>query len=214
MVFKCPNCCRVVPKEDVERDQGFVTCQNCSNSFDLSIGEDTYEKKKKFKDAVALPDGIKLEKDKTILTVIISFKKTIFPLYAFLFVMLIYHNLPSIFTNSTLSLVLEIGVGIILSYTALAATFNKTTLKVTTKSIDIKHSPIPWPTQKNIMSKDIDQIFCKMKSFRRHLTNYYSYGVFVKPIMGNPISLLENLKTSDQGLYIVQEIEKILSIED
>jgi len=108
----------------------------------------------------------------------------------------------------------HVAVGIGLTYYTLAGYLNRTFIDVDFNSITIRHAPIPFLGNKKIPSKTIRQLYCKRDDFPGgHRTNR-AFAVHAITSERRNIKLLSGLDTSEQALFIEQEIEKFLNIED
>ena len=109
---------------------------------------------------------------------------------------------------------LHVALGMGLSYYVLAGYLNKTMIDVDFNSITIRHGPIPFWGNQKVPSKTITQLYCKREDY---FGSYRSFGTFAVHAITSErrnIKLLAGLDSSEQALFIEQEIEKFLSIED
>ena len=111
--------------------------------------------------------------------------------------------------------------GVCISYIALTRWLNKTTIKISKHRIEIKHSPLPWFNNKKLNALDIKQVYGKKKLSRNTLASNtnstissVSYEVHIITHRGQDTKILCDLSTSEQALYIEQEIEKYLNIKN
>jgi hypothetical protein len=109
---------------------------------------------------------------------------------------------------------IHVAAGIVLTYTAIAGYINKTYIRVDKSSIAIKDSPLPFFRNKTLNSSDIKQLFSKEKITGGRGGSSVSYEVHAITKDKKRIKLLKGLESSEQALFIEQEIEKFLKIED
>ena len=109
---------------------------------------------------------------------------------------------------------LHVAVGIGLTYYVFAGYLNKTVIEVDFHSITIKHTPVPFWGNKKVSSKTIRQLYCKRDDFPNNRNSYRAFAVHAITSERRNIKLLSGLDTSEQALFIEQEIEKFLNIED
>ncbi len=110
---------------------------------------------------------------------------------------------------------LFIIIGITLIYLALVIWINKSQIYVSKKAIEIKHQPLPWLGNKRIETSNIKQFFVKKKvGSERNGTRTVSFHVMGVTDNDKTFKLITGLKSSNQALYIEQEIEKYLGIEN
>lgn len=116
------------------------------------------------------------------------------------------------------SSVLAVVVGLLLTYYVVAGYLNRTSIKVDRSTISIRHSPLPWWGNRDIDPANIRQLY----SGKTVYTSFHSYGLYshvfyevrAKTKDYKDIRLLSGLRSSEQALYIEQEIERFLKIED
>jgi hypothetical protein len=109
---------------------------------------------------------------------------------------------------------LHVAVGIGLTYYVVAGWFNRTHVRVGLGKIAVRHRPIPWFGNKELEGSNLKQLYAKEKlSYSRNSTSA-TYEVHAITHNGQNIKLVGGLETSEQALYIEQEIEKYLGIED
>lgn len=115
-----------------------------------------------------------------------------------------FENLPLLHTVA----------GVCVSYYALTSWLNKTTIKISKSRIEIKHSPLPWLGNKKIDALDVKQVYGKEKVSRNSNSSSVSYEVHIIAHRGNDTKILSGLSSSEQALYVEQEIEKYLNIQN
>jgi hypothetical protein len=109
---------------------------------------------------------------------------------------------------------LHVSFGLGMTYYVVAGYINKTMIYVDFNSITIRHGPVPFWGNKRVSSKTVTQLYCKRDEY---FGSYRGYGTFAVRAITNEqrnIKLLTGLDTSEQALFIEQEIEKFLNIED
>jgi hypothetical protein len=109
---------------------------------------------------------------------------------------------------------LHTAVGIGVAYSTLAGFLNRTTILAELGFLTIQHHPLPWSGSKQMMTDQIDQLYCKEKvSHSKNGTNY-SYEVHAALRDGGQVKLLSGLDVADQALFIEQQLERYLGIKD
>ncbi len=103
--------------------------------------------------------------------------------------------------------------GIVLTYYTLAGYLNKTIIDVDFDSLTIKNGPLPSPGNKIIPSRTLRQLYVKVDGYY-HSRDVMTYGVHAIMDDQRDIELVGWLDAREQALYIEQEIEKALHIED
>ena len=107
---------------------------------------------------------------------------------------------------------LHVAIGIWLVYYVLAGWFNRTHIFVTPDKIEVWHEPIPWVGNKLINAGSIRQLYTKEQVSRSRSGKIVKYEVHAITRGRRNVKLVDNLPSSEQGLFIEQEIEKYLNI--
>ena len=106
-------------------------------------------------------------------------------------------------------------LGVSSVYLSIATFFNKTQILVSRDTIEIKHRPIPWFGNKRVEINNLKQLFVKEKYWGSSNNNpKLTYNVHGLTKEDKQFKLITGFKTSNQALYIEQEIEKYLGIEN
>lgn len=109
---------------------------------------------------------------------------------------------------------LHVTAGVGLAYYTLAGYLNKTVIEVDFSVLTIRQGPIPWWGDKTVSSKQLKQLYCKKDGYSNYQRGYTSYAVHAITSEHRNIKLLSGLDSTEQALFIEQEIEKFLKIED
>jgi hypothetical protein len=96
----------------------------------------------------------------------------------------------------------------------LAGYLNRTIMTVNRSLFTIKHAPIPWPGNRLLNPLEITQLYCKEQMHRNKGSVSYTYEVHAVLKNNERAKLISGLDSSEQALYIEQEIERFLNIED
>jgi len=134
-------------------------------------------------------------------------------LFAVVWNSVIFNNYSSLEGEESLPWI-HILAGVVVSYYAITGWFNKTDIHVTKQHIQISHKPLPWIGNKKIDVNDIKQLYGKEKVSRSSNSSSVTYEVHVILNRGTDTKLLSGLTTSEQALYVEQEIEKYLAIKN
>lgn len=109
---------------------------------------------------------------------------------------------------------IHVAVGIGISYYAIAGWFNKSNIFISRETIEINHKPLPWLGNKKLNSSDLKQLYTKEKVSKNRNGTSVTYEIHAILNNGSNTKILSGLENSEQGLYIEQEIEKYLKIEN
>lgn len=113
--------------------------------------------------------------------------------------------------------VIRLGVvviGVYVSYVAISRWVNRTTIRVADGRLSVRHGPLPWPGNRTMPVSDVKQLYTKERFLRSRKGTEALYDVRVLTAYGGDLKLVSGLTGSEQALYIEQELEKHLSIDD
>lgn len=114
-----------------------------------------------------------------------------------------------------LSLHLLVGVGFL--YVLVSNLINKTLIQVTRRKLFVEHTPLPVPFRGNheIDAQDIRQLH--VEEYVASTTNggpNLRYALHARLHSGKRLELIKGLKNPEEGLYVEQQIEQFLDIEN
>jgi hypothetical protein len=122
--------------------------------------------------------------------------------------------LPSGNMMMTLFPLIHVAVGVGIAYGALAGWVNTTRIRVDQGRIAVRHGPLPWLGNKDLDGSTLKQLYSKEKISRGRNSTTVTYEVHALTANGRNEKLLSGLESSEQALYIEQEIERYFRIED
>jgi len=109
---------------------------------------------------------------------------------------------------------IHVAVGIGLTYYVVAGWLNRTHILIGQGKIAVRHRPVPWIGEKTLEAADLRQLYAKDKVSHSRNDTSVTYEVRAVTRSGRNIELVSGLESSEQAVYIEQEIEKYLNIED
>lgn len=224
--LECPNCSEEIFSDDINIDKGIAKCHNCHHVFPFE------EKLKKLsrggrRAEVFQPEGIEMFRLRSELNIDYKWRKTQNSNYFMLFFTLVWNAmiLPSAFAavmsgeiGALLAMSIHIGVGVWLLLGQMSKFINSTYITVDEHYLTIDHRPInnPWFKGQKIPVGEIEQVF--VKRTRSGTTNgvpNFGYSVIaIEKKRRREIPLIVGMRNSDKALFIEQEIEYFLGIED
>ncbi len=106
-----------------------------------------------------------------------------------------------------------IGIGAL--YYALSILLNKTRITVDSREVSVSHGPLPWLGGKKISRQEIQSISLKeYSSYTRNRVPVYSFALEIHQRDGNLTTLLKGISEKEQAIYIEQNLESFLGLED
>ena len=109
---------------------------------------------------------------------------------------------------------MHVAVGVGLTYYVLAGWFNRTHIFVNHGKIAVRHRPIPWFGNKEIAASNLQQLYAKEKVSHSNSGTTVRYEVHAITHRGRDAKIVGGLESSEQALFIEQQIEKYLHIAD
>lgn len=108
---------------------------------------------------------------------------------------------------------IHVAVGVGVTYAALAGWLNTTRIGVDQGKVAVRHGPLPWLGNKDLDGANLRQLYStEHVSSGRNTT--ITYEVHAITATGTTEKLLSGLESSEQALFIEQEIERHFHIED
>jgi hypothetical protein len=220
MQLKCPYCAHEIPAADINLDRMVAKCASCSAVFGFEDQIAAAPARARKLD-VPLPKGIMIEHQGFDLAIT---RRWLSPKFFFLvFFCLFWDGFLCFWYSLALSqrvwvmALFALGhaaIGVGLTYYTIAGFLNHTLIRVSASQLDVSHGPLPWPGKKRLDSTSIAQIFCKEHISRGKNGTTTTYQVHAATRAGVQERLVKSLDSSDQALYLEQEIERFLSIKD
>lgn len=107
----------------------------------------------------------------------------------------------------------HLAVGVGLTYSVLAGFFNRSYLELTRKELAVWHGPLPWGGAVTLPTADIRQLYTQLAPGKSSDSSA-SYHLFAITQDGRSHKLFSNLETPDVALFMEQQVERWLRIED
>jgi len=224
--LQCPNCESEIFSDDINIDKAIAKCHNCHHVFPF---EEEVKKKSRGgrRKEIFQPEGIEMFRLRSELNIDYKWRNTQSTNYFMLFFTMVWNAmiLPSAFAAvmsgdliSLLFMSIHIGVGVWLLLGQLSKFINSTFITVDERYLTIENRPIsnPWFKNKQIPVKDIEQVFVKKKNTGSVNGNpTYGYSIVaIEKKWKREIPIIEGMSKADKALFIEQEIEYFLGIED
>ncbi len=223
--LECPNCSAEIFSDDINIDKAIAKCTNCNAVFPF---EEEVKKKKwgRRRAEIFQPEGIEMFRLRNELNIDFKWqnvKSTHWFMVLFTIMwnaMLIPAAVSAILSGQLMALLfmsIHLAVGAGLAFNLLSNFINRTYLTVDAYNLSIEHRPIrnPFKPNEEIPVREIDQLY--VKRYVSSTTNGVpSHGHAIMVILknGRQLKLMDGMKNPDKALYIEQEIEYFLKIED
>ena len=219
MQIKCKSCSRDIAASDVNIDQLVAKCSYCSAVFDFS---DQLERSATAtpRAEVQLPPGISVSQERGELLIRHRWFKPLFIFLAFFALVWDCFMVGWFYAALTDGIyimaafgIIHAGVGVGLTYYVIAGFFNTTTITVSRREIDVRHRPLFFPGT-TLNPALLEQLYCKEKVHHNRRSTNYTYELHALAQDGTHKKLVGGLDEADQVLFLEQQIEAYLNIQD
>lgn len=109
---------------------------------------------------------------------------------------------------------LHTAVGVAILYGTLAGFLNTTVIRVQQGLLEVRSGPLPWPGNKTLPADELEQIYCQEHVSRNKNGSQTSYQVLCLRRGNVRETLLKGCSSAEQALFIEQELERFLHLED
>lgn len=221
MTVYCRNCGEQVEKENIDEAQRLVKCGKCNTIFSIQ-GLFPEQPLSRPKPEIPLPAGIEVRHDEEGFKILKDWSKiygVIIGGFAIFWAVTIIEAMPSSLKSlDIVTIILTFLPALIAVYCSAAFFCNKTTITVGPTGIKINKSPLPLPFsgKKSLTVSTIQQLYIKERVSYSGKTRsaYYYYDLYLIDGGNRHLKVLSSLRSKEQALYIEQEIEKYLGIQD
>jgi len=224
MQIYCRQCGAPIKSNNINLDNLMAKCDECNAVFSFADMYDDVSSKKEKRDQVLMdipmPDGINIDNSGSRLLIRRNwFHWSMLFLGGFAVVWngmiwgFFIPNFSRFDDAPTFFMVPFVLVGVYLIVHVVSSLVNHTDIEVDVQAVQIAHKPIPFPGR-YIDCANIDQLYTKRNVHRGENSTTYTYSLHVVTADGKNQKLIGNLQNSDQALFIEQEIERFLGIEN
>ena len=223
--LKCPNCEQDIFSDDINIDKAIAKCSNCHTVFPFEE-EAKYENWNRRRPEIFQPEGIEMFRLRNELNLDFKWQNTksthwFMVLFTIMWnAMLIPAAVGALMSGQFMALLfmsvhLAVGAGLI--FNLLSNFINRTFITVDAYNLTIEHRPIrnPFKPNQEIPVSQVSQLYVK-RTVTSRTNGVPSYGHTIMVILknGRQFKLIEGMKNADKALYIEQEIEYFLKIDD
>lgn len=224
--IKCKNCGEPIPAKDLNINKTLAKCNDCGSVF--TFEDDLFFGGRRGRPEFVMPEGTEVLKLLTSMEIELDWFKSMKRsniafevMFTVLWNTLLFGMMIAMIVGgagiSVLFLTIHLVVGLGLAYRLLGKFINKTLIKINKDRISLEHGPIKQFTKKErlIKSSDIQQLYVS-----EYFTNVKvndrpqkAYGLYAILSNNKKIRLINDCN-KETALYLEQEIERYLNIED
>jgi predicted Zn finger-like uncharacterized protein len=218
----CPECEAQIVSSDINLDRMVAKCAECNAVFGFDEHfKSTNNVQTLNRLAVPRPNNIVIEQTGT--EIVFSWRWfTVSFVFVALFAVFWNGFMAVWFGIAIMSRIwtmaafgsLHAAVGLFIAYMAIAGFVNTTRVRVGMGEISIAHGPLPWRGNRTLETASIAQLYTKENLSRNRRSSSLTYEVHAATRDGRSVKLLSGLETSEQALFLEQEIERYLQIKN
>ncbi|MEO0586200.1 MAG: hypothetical protein AAF078_01045 [Planctomycetota bacterium] len=228
----CRSCGANLHAEDINIAAGIAKCRHCGAVFTFGNfggggGHADAAPKERVREEIEKPSGFAIEEDayrfritqrwlswKVIpLAIFAGFWNGFLVVWYFIAVRQILEGDSMAWVMAVFP-VIHLLVGVALGYGVLTMFVNTTTIDVNDRDLTVRHGPLPVPGNKTLPSLDVKQLYCKERISRTKNGTSVTYALHVKLKGGKDEKLLTNLTQQSHALYVEQQVERVLGLQD
>lgn len=221
VVLDCRRCGAQITAENINLATALAKCHHCHAVFGFADQLSGARPAPRPLD-MPLPAGLTLSRRKDLLQLVRRwFRRSLFLQLFFCiawdaFLVLWYVGAANHARGGALMLFasVHLALGVGLTYATIAGFLNRTVIEVGRTHLAIRHTPVPWRGNLEVLVSELQQIFCEehVKRVMSDLRMTYS----VNAVMGNgrKLTLVKDLPEVDQALFLEQALEKHLGIRN
>jgi len=239
MVFYCKACGATLRKDDIDFETGIACCQHCQAvmSFAQEMGlkpqatpppPPPREVPEMLRPIAPRPKKLKVEETVQGLQFTRPWFSPVHIFFAFFCVfwdgfLIVWYPIGLTVAGGPgsgpglmmfLFPLIHVAVGVGLTYYTICGFVNRTILNVSDTTLSIEHKPLPWRGNRSLGTSNLKQLYCERKVSRSKNGTTVTYNLNAILTNGEKHQLLTGLPQQDIAIYLEQQIEKRLGIED
>lgn len=217
-LLQCPACGSSLTGKDLDPDRGLAKCGHCSALMALGEGPTGFRERP----SMPLPSGMRLSRRGDGLEIVRRWftPAALFLVFfcvawdGFLFFWYSMAFRPGTPWLMKIFPLAHVAVGVVLTYSTLAALLNTTRITLDFRSIQVIHGPIPWRGNRVVPREAVDQLYSVRKVRNSKNGPSFTYEVWMKSKDGSADRLVGGGLSEEQAITIEREIERALGIPD
>ncbi len=225
-VLRCKSCNALLDRDSIDLDRGVATCPYCRAVMRIARRDGSRPADGPPRPRIALPKRFEIDDSGGEFRISYRWFSWIvlflvpFTVFWCGFLVMWYGmagamDAPGLFKLFFLLFpLLHVGVGLGMAYFCAAMFLNRTTLLVRDGELTVSHGPLPWWGGDSYPTRDIEQLFCVEKITSSEEGKNVSYVLNAQLKGRGKKALLTGLHDADQALFLEQQLESHLKIED
>jgi len=227
MQLTCQVCNAPMTSESLDLEGGIARCAYCGAMFDLggrkaqALGVKDVERRARPR--VPMPSRFRVEEEPGLLRISWSWftPATVFLTFfciAWDSFLVFWYGMALAGKNTPWLMVVfpiaHVAVGVGLTYRVIAGYVNRTVVEVSRRELSIKHGPLPWLGSRAYPAAELRQLYCEQQLNRGKNGATTVYQLNAIDQYGAKKTLLSSLEEAAQALYLEEQLERRLGIDD
>jgi len=220
--FRCKSCGATLRPENVVERLAMARCDHCGAVFGIEgLPLSSAAEAARQRGPVSMPKGIEVSQFGGSLEITRRWFGWGFVFLVFFCIfwdgfMVAWHAIALSSGAWFMSLfgLLHTAVGVGLTYYTIAGFVNRSVIRAGQGLIEIRHGPLPWPGNKTLVSHEVEQCYSKEKIHHGKNGTHYTYTIHALMTNGRRETVVSGLTDTEQALYIEQQLEQFLGIQD
>lgn len=221
MHITCHSCGQTIPAANLDVPTAIAKCDGCNALFSFRDALETPPAPLQ-RELVGLPERFAVEDHGGALSISWSWRKSgSIVILLFLvpwFLILIAWNWIALSQGAwqlSFFSLFHVAAGVFVAVVGLRQWFNTTVITVDRTRLKVAVGPVPAPGRMEVPSSSLDQLFCVAREHSgKNGRRWKTYNVVAKTKDGREQTIIANLETDRQALFIEQKLERHLSIEN
>lgn len=219
--LKCRNCGSQLDPADISPQLAAARCRHCNALFAIPTAVPVAAPPVIPRPEVGLPKNFTIQQEGPDLIITRRwFSPAVFFLLFFAIFwngfMVVWHSIAisqGAWIMSAFGLI-HTAVGFGVAYSVLATFLNSTVIQAGPSGIGIRHGPLPWRGNKALSREKLHQLYCQEKVSRTKNGTKVRYHLTAVTPGNQRETLIKNLTDPDQAIFLEQQIENHLRIQD
>jgi hypothetical protein len=222
MKLNCIKCAAEIPAENINLDRMIAKCAECNSVFGFEGEFSGRAVARREQIDVPQPERVKVENENGVLTIRLSwftYRILFVTLFAIIWNAFMFGIIGSMFIAEGPESFFFLGlphfwVGLGMIYYVLTGYLNETRVTVDSERLTVRHGPLPFWGNKEVATSDIVQLYSKhhQTMWRNNWSGHYQLHAVVGK--NRHEKLLSGLENPDYAVFVEQEVEHFLGIED
>jgi len=219
----CRNCGGRLSPDDFSERLKVIRCQHCQSIYALKSATPPSPSSAGVheKPTVEMPRGFSVVEDARGLQIIYRWFSAGFVFLLFFAItwnaiLVGWHSMAFAAKSWFMSVfsIVHTGVGVGLAYIVLCGFVNQTIVSVRDGKLTVRHTPLPWPGNTALDARSLKQLYAKEKVVSTKKGQSYHYALYAIDDSGTRRVVLKKLTSVEQAVFLEQQIERFLQIED